>query len=90
MFTQTGVMTTVLFKEAAAKYNKALEINSHPDRLDINEKITRQVSNLGIKLAINSDAHHKSDLSIINYGILNARKGWVEKEDVLNAIGLED
>jgi DNA polymerase (family 10) len=72
--------------EAAAKYQVALEINSHPDRLDIDEDTARQAKDLGIKVAINSDAHHREDLKLVHYGVLNARRGWLQPEDVLNTM----
>lgn len=70
--------------EAAAQNRVILEINSHPDRLDINAEIARQAKEYGIKIAINSDAHHKSDLRLTRYGVLNARRGWLSQEDVIN------
>jgi DNA polymerase (family 10) len=72
--------------EAAAKYQVALEINSHPDRLDIDEDTARQAKDMGIKVAINSDAHHREDLKLVHYGVLNARRGWLQPEDVLNTL----
>jgi DNA polymerase (family 10) len=70
--------------EAAEKNRVALEINSHPDRLDIDAEIARQAKEYGVKTAINSDAHHKADLHLIRYGVTNARRGWLEPEDVIN------
>lgn len=76
--------------ETAAKNKVVLEINSHPDRLDIDEFIARRVKEYGIKVAINSDAHHKGDLHFVRYGVLNARRGWLEREDVVNTWSLEE
>lgn len=70
--------------EAAAKNNVVLEINAHPDRLDIDEHVARKTRDYGIKIAINSDAHHKEDLNLMIYGILNARRGWLTPDDVIN------
>lgn len=70
--------------DAAAHAKIILEINSHPDRLDIDAELARQARDRGIKIAINSDAHHKKDLGLIRYGITNARRGWLRKEDVIN------
>lgn len=70
--------------EAAAHYQTALEINAHPDRLDIDEETARLAREYGVKIAINSDAHHRVDLSLMRYGVMNARRGWLEKEDVIN------
>jgi DNA polymerase (family 10) len=72
--------------QAAAQYQVALEINSHPDRLDIDEHISRQAREMGIKIAINSDAHHQEDLKLLHYGIISARRGWLQAEDVLNTM----
>jgi len=72
--------------DACARYDTALEINSHPDRLDIDEKIARACKEHGVKVVINSDAHHKRDLDLINYGVTTARRGWLEAKDVLNTL----
>ncbi|MCX5780752.1 MAG: PHP domain-containing protein, partial [Firmicutes bacterium] len=76
--------------EAAAKNRIILEINSHPDRLDINAELARRAHQLDIKVSINSDAHHKNDLKLVKYGVLNARRGWLEKADVINTRSRED
>ncbi|MEN6350745.1 MAG: DNA polymerase/3'-5' exonuclease PolX [Syntrophomonas sp.] len=70
--------------DTVAKNNTILEINAHPDRLDIDEETARKAKELGIKIAINSDAHHKNDLRLMRYGIYNARRGWLTKSDVVN------
>ena len=70
--------------EAAAAHNVALEINSHPDRLDIDEFTARKAKDYGVKIAINSDAHHHNDLYMVDYGILTARRGWLEADDIIN------
>lgn len=69
---------------AAARAGVILEINSHPDRLDIDAEVARQARDRGIMIAVNSDAHHQRDLGLIDYGITNARRGWLRKEDVIN------
>lgn len=75
--------------EEAARYNVALEINSHPDRLDIDAEIAHKARELGIKMAINSDSHDKNDLALLNYGVTNARRAWLEKDDVINTWDLD-
>lgn len=75
--------------EAAQKHRVALEINAHPDRLDIDDKTARQARERGVKIAINSDAHDRQDLKLMRYGIMNARRGWLEKDDVINCWSLE-
>lgn len=76
--------------EEAARNNTVLEINSHPDRLDIDENIARRAKDMGILTAVNSDAHHKKQLGLVHYGILTARRGWLEKQDLLNTLSLHD
>lgn len=76
--------------EAAARSGTALEINAHPDRLDISEVVAFQAREKGVKVAINSDAHQTSDLLLMEYGVFNARRGWLEAGDVLNTWPLEE
>lgn len=70
--------------EAAAEHNTALEINANPRRLDLDAAHARRAQELGIKLVINTDAHHIENLELISYGIGTARRGWVEPQTVLN------
>ena len=70
--------------KAAHRHQVALEINSHPDRLDIDAELARRAREYGVKIAINSDAHHKQDLELIKYGIINGRRGWLGPDDVIN------
>jgi len=76
--------------EAAARNKKILEINAHPDRLDIDEETAKMAKDMGIKVAINSDAHSKQDLKLMKYGVINARRGWLEPADVVNSWELAD
>jgi DNA polymerase (family 10) len=76
--------------EEAARNQVILEINSHPDRLDIDEHTARQAKGRGIKIAINSDGHHPHDLNLLQYGVQNARRGWLEKKDVVNSWELDE
>jgi DNA polymerase (family 10) len=76
--------------EAAARTGTAMEINAHPSRLDLNGRWARRAKELGVKLAINTDAHSTCGLMAIEYGIKTARRGWLEKGDVLNTLGLDD
>ncbi len=70
---------------AAAEHHTALEINAHPDRLDVDEEIARKAAGMGIKLVINSDAHDKKDLNLLKYGILCARRAWLSRDHIINA-----
>jgi DNA polymerase (family 10) len=74
---------------AAAKRKVAMELNSYPDRLDLNDVHLRQAKQRGVKIVINTDSHHTSHLDKIRYGILQARRAWLTKEDVLNTLGAE-
>ena len=73
---------------AAAKNKVAMELNSYPDRLDLNDVHLRQAKQRGVKIVINTDSHHTSHLDKIRYGILQARRAWLTKDDVLNALPL--
>ncbi|MDI6602841.1 MAG: DNA polymerase/3'-5' exonuclease PolX [Patescibacteria group bacterium] len=74
----------------AAKETKTiLEINSFPERLDLNDQNIRRAKEAGVKMIINTDAHHKDQLRYIEFGIAQARRGWVEKEDIINTKPLE-
>ncbi len=68
----------------AGKKNCFLEINSHPDRLDLRDKYIRMAKEKGVKMAISTDAHSKANLENMRYGVAQARRGWLEKNDVIN------
>ncbi len=74
---------------AAAKHEVAMELNSYPDRLDLNDVHLRQAKLRGVKIVINTDSHHTSHLDKIRYGILQARRAWLTKDDVLNTLPAE-
>ena len=71
---------------AAAKHKVAMELNAYPDRLDLNDVHLRQAKQQGVKIVINTDAHHTSHMEKIRYGILQARRAWLTKDDVLNTL----
>ena len=77
-----------IFRKAADK-NIFLEINTHGDRIDLNDVNCRRAKELGAKLVINTDAHEIAQLDNIVYGVMTARRGWIEKKDVLNTYSLE-
>lgn len=76
--------------EAAAKSRTAMEINAYPLRLDLNDEWSRVAKDMGVRLAINTDAHEISQMNVMRYGILVARRAWLEKKDVLNTMNLEE
>jgi len=67
-----------------------LEINSFPSRLDLNDIHCRQAKEHGIKLAISTDAHAAEQLDVISFGVAVARRGWLEKKDVINTLSLKE
>jgi DNA polymerase (family 10) len=71
---------------AAAKHKVAMELNAYPDRLDLSDIHLRMAKQHGVKIVINTDAHHTSHLRKIHYGILQARRAWLTKADVLNTL----
>jgi DNA polymerase (family X) len=72
--------------KSAAKHKVAMELNSYPDRLDLNDIHLRQAREHGVKIVINTDSHHTSHLAKIHYGVLQARRAWLTKQDVLNTL----
>jgi DNA polymerase (family X) len=71
---------------AAAKHKVAMELNAYPDRLDLNDANLRQAKQHGVKIVINTDSHHTSHMEKMRFGILQARRAWLTKEDVLNTL----
>lgn len=72
--------------EAALEYGKALEVNGSYWRLDMNDLHARKAVDAGVKVIISTDAHSTDQLPFMRYGVGTARRGWVEKKDVLNAL----
>jgi DNA polymerase (family X) len=71
---------------AAAKAGVAMEHNAYPDRLDLRDQHLRMAKARGVKFVINTDAHHTSHMEKIRYGVLQLRRAWLTKEDVLNTL----
>ncbi len=69
----------------AKKTGTVLEANAFPDRLDLKDEHIRKCAEAGVKLAIDSDAHSTLHIQYLEYGIAQARRGWTEKKDVINA-----
>ncbi len=74
---------------AARKTGVAIEINGNPYRMDLSDTRARQARELGVKLCINTDAHSPRHLPYQEFGLITARRGWVESTDVLNAQGVQ-
>lgn len=71
--------------QKAKEENVALEINAFPQRLDLNDINAKIAKEMGVKLAINTDAHTWGQFDFMVFGVATARRGWLEKEDVINA-----
>jgi len=70
--------------QAAADYGKAIEINAHPMRLDLDWRFLKFAKEKGVRICINPDAHTIDGLKDVQYGVAIARKGWLEAKDVVN------
>ncbi len=74
----------------AAEMGKAVEINAHPWRLDINDVGIRRAVELGVLLAISSDAHDPEDFGLLHFGVAMARRGWASPAHILNTRPVEE
>jgi DNA polymerase (family 10) len=72
--------------EACAKHGVAMECNSYPDRLDLKDVYLRMCKDRGVKVVISTDSHSAANLSFIRHGVTMARRGWLEKRDVINTL----
>jgi len=70
--------------ETAAANGKVIEINSQPSRLDLNDELILRAKNFDLKFCISTDSHSTKGLALMRYGLGQARRGWLEKEDVVN------
>ncbi|MCF8084273.1 MAG: DNA polymerase/3'-5' exonuclease PolX [Deltaproteobacteria bacterium] len=70
--------------EAAKDRGCHLEVNAHPDRLDLSDPYCKMAREMDLNLAISTDAHSTSDLDFMRFGVNQARRGWLEPGDVLN------
>jgi DNA polymerase (family 10) len=70
--------------KAALERGCFLEVNAQPDRLDLNDVYTKMAKEMGLKLAISTDAHRVDELDSMRFGVGQARRGWLEADDVLN------
>jgi len=76
--------------DTAQEYGKILEINSAPQRLDLNDNYAKMARERGIKLAINTDAHSTEQFNNIRYGIGTARRAWIRPSEVINTLNLKE
>jgi DNA polymerase (family 10) len=75
--------------EAARQSGIALEINANPRRLDLEAQYARRAVELGIPISINTDAHAGDQMDLMHFGVMTARRGWVEAKSVINTWPLE-
>jgi len=75
--------------KACRQTNTAIEINAYPDRLDINDVGARRAKELGVKLAIGTDAHSIEQLSAMEFGLAVARRAWLSAQDLLNSLSCD-
>jgi DNA polymerase (family X) len=71
--------------KAAARTGTALEVNSYPDRLDLRDEHIMWAKRHGVKFSVDTDSHSTVHLSFMRYGVGTAQRGWLSKEDVINA-----
>jgi DNA polymerase (family 10) len=71
---------------AAKEYGVILELNGHPERLDLCDRHLKLARDRGMKVIISTDAHRPDDFKLMHYGVVTARRGWLRKEDVLNTL----
>jgi len=76
--------------EAARGAGTIMEINAHPNRLDLNDHWSRVAKDMGVPVAINTDSHAPDQLKLMRYGIKVARRGWLEAKDVVNTRPLQE
>jgi len=76
--------------DEAVRTGTILEINAFPDRMDLPDILCRAGKGKGAKFAINTDAHSIDQLNLIEYGVSTARRGWLEKEDIVNCLPLDE
>nr|WP_295901015.1 DNA polymerase/3'-5' exonuclease PolX [uncultured Bdellovibrio sp.] len=74
--------------KAAKERSIILELNSQPERMDLSDTLCRMAKDLGVKIAISTDSHSVNQLNLMKYGVGQARRGWLEKKDVINTLPL--
>lgn len=75
---------------AAKETGTAIEINAYPLRLDLNDIYAKKAKEMGIPIVISTDTHITNQFDYMGYGISIARRGWLEKNDVLNTLAVDN
>lgn len=76
--------------DAALDNGCFMEVNATPKRLDLNDRYCRMAKERGLKVAISTDAHSTGELEYLKYGVYQARRGWLEKEDIINTRNIDE
>ena len=76
--------------DCAKENGVVVELNAHPERLDLKDNHLMLARELGLKVAISTDAHRARDLDLMHYGVEQARRAWLSKADVVNALPLKE
>ena len=76
--------------EATMERGCFMELNAHPDRLDLSDAFCKMARGMGAKIAVSTDAHSTDNLDDMRIGIGQARRGWLEAKDVLNTCNLKE
>ena len=76
--------------DACAKHGVVMECNAYPDRLDLRDVHLRMAKQRGVKIVISTDSHTTRNLLFMKYGVETARRGWIEKKDVINTLPLKE
>jgi DNA polymerase (family 10) len=76
--------------EAAKEHGVAMECNAYPDRLDLKDTHLRMAKERGVKIVISTDSHSTGNLKFMKYGVITARRGWIEKNEVINTLPTEE
>ena len=76
--------------EVARETNTFMEINAFPDRLDLNDVHAKMAKDMGVKMAIGTDSHALDHMRFLRFGTAMARRGWLEKKDILNTYDLRE
>jgi DNA polymerase (family X) len=76
--------------DACAQRGVVMECNAYPDRLDLSDVHLRMAKQRGVKIVISTDSHTTGNLKYMKYGVTTARRGWIEKKDVINTLPLDE
>ena len=76
--------------KAAKRNGCVLEVNAHPERLDSNDVHCKMAKDMGVKLVLSTDTHRLGDLDYMRFGVGQARRGWLEPDDVINTKSVKE